>query len=247
MWPSRATVICHNKTLVQLVRLLPAKTSELHRVWGIGAKRVAQHGALMLQALAPFRAALLARRSPPPPPPPAAAHSQTKAKTRPTEADSPAAGATSTEERSRRGGGRGGGAAAAAWRDDTGTDLASQAWVDGAESNGWPASDWAARRHWCAERNECPACAGYVADGEAFKWAVMSQKLLDALASPHAYGSHREAHAAGWRWNPSPNRNQRSHNHQWWPPQSAIDEHLEEDARLPIGTMKAFEVLEAMF
>ena len=76
---------------------------------------------------------------------------------------------------------------------------------------------------------------------------MKSQQLLDALASPGAYGSHSAAHAAGWRWYASPNRNQRSHTHQWWPPQAAIDEHLAEGEKLPIGTLKAFEVLDALF
>ena len=67
-------VICHNKTLCQLVRLAPARLADLRHVWGIGAKRAAQHGELMLGALAPFRAALLAQRhdvpAPMPVPPP---------------------------------------------------------------------------------------------------------------------------------------------------------------------------------
>jgi superfamily II DNA helicase RecQ len=55
-------IICHNRTLLGLVRLLPENEEELLAVWGMGAKRVASHGNLMLQELQPFRAALLSSR-----------------------------------------------------------------------------------------------------------------------------------------------------------------------------------------
>jgi hypothetical protein len=94
--------------------------------------------------------------------------------------------------------------------------------------------------------NSCEACARYVAGGKQFSYAPMSQRLLDVLASAGAYGSHREAHAAGWRWNASPNHGQSSHAHQWWPPQKAVQEHLA-GVKLPLGTYKAFDVVNAMF
>ena len=71
----------------------------------------------------------------------------------------------------------------------------------------------------------------------------MSQRMLDMLASPRAYGSHRGAHAAGWRWNASPNHGASSHAHQWWPPQAA----LAEGAKLPLGTMAALALLDELF
>jgi hypothetical protein len=49
---------CHNRTLCELVRRLPRTLADLHRVWGIGPKRIVQHGELMLDALEPFRTAL---------------------------------------------------------------------------------------------------------------------------------------------------------------------------------------------
>ena len=55
-------VICHNRTLCELVRLLPSSLASLQRVWGIGAKRAMQHGQQMLDALEPFRAALAAKQ-----------------------------------------------------------------------------------------------------------------------------------------------------------------------------------------
>lgn len=55
-------LVCHNRTLCEIVRLLPVTTHDLMAVWGIGKKRVQQHGPLMLAALEPFRAALEERR-----------------------------------------------------------------------------------------------------------------------------------------------------------------------------------------
>ena len=79
----------------------------------------------------------------------------------------------------------------------------------------------------------------------------MSQRVLNMLGSPRAYGSHAQAAAAGWRWNAAPNHRARSHNHQWWPPQRVADEfaaaHGEAALVLPIGTTKAIEVLEWRF
>ena len=73
----------------------------------------------------------------------------------------------------------------------------------------------------------------------------MSQRLLDVLRSPGAYGSAAAAHAAGWRWHAAPNHGSNSHAHRWWPPQAAVDAVLGPGAKLPIGTYKALEVLEA--
>ena len=271
-------IICHNKTLCQLVRLTPNTRAALRHVWGIGPKRIVQHGDLMLAALAPFRAALRARR--PPELTPIAeptARNASNAKVEPplraqradaerdpqtaaratddekppktaravTDEKPPKTARVVTDEKPRRPGGVAGGA----WREDAGASLASRQWSEGAEEHGWPSTDWALRRHWCAAANGCAACAGFVADGEAFKWAVMSQKVLDVLSSSGAYGSHAAAHAAGWRWLATPNgpHPQRSHCHQWWPPQAVIDDHLEEGAKLPLGTYAAMGVLERMF
>ena len=271
-------IICHNKTLCQLVRLTPNTRSALRHVWGIGPKRIVQHGDLMLAALAPFRAALRARR--PPEPTPIAepsAQNAANAKVEPyirtqrpdaerdpqaseratddekplktarlvTDEKPPKTARVATDEKPRRPVG----AAGVPWREDAGASLSSHLWREGAEVHGWPSTDWALRRRWCAATNGCAACAGFVADGEAFKWAVMSQKVLDVLSSPGAYGSHAAAHAAGWRWLATPNgpHPQRSHCHQWWPPQAVIDDHLEKGAKLPLGTYAAMEVLERLF
>ena len=214
-------IICHNRTLVELVRRLPASTAELQAVWGIGPKRVVQHGALMIAALAPFRAALLAAR----PSPRASSASVLDA-------------ARATEQKPRR-------ASAAAWDEEAGAELAADAWRAQRDALGLPACDWAGRRRRCARVDGCAACAAYAADGEDFKYAVMSQRLLDVLRSPGAYGSAAAAHAAGWRWHASPNHGSNSHAHRWWPPQAAVDAVLGPDAKLPIGTYKALEVLEA--
>ena len=282
-------IICHNKTLCQLVRLTPHTRAALRHVWGIGPKRIVQHGDLMLAALAPFRAALRARRPPEPTPiaeptarnasnakveptlraqradaerdpqtaaratddekPPKTARAVTdekppKTARAVTDEKPPKTARAVTDEKPRRPGAVAGGA----WREDAGASLASRQWSEGAEEHGWPSTDWALRRHWCAAANGCAACAGFVADGEAFKWAVMSQKVLDVLSSSGAYGSHAAAHAAGWRWLATPNgpHPQRSHCHQWWPPQAVIDDYLE-GAKLPLGTYAAMGVLERMF
>ena len=149
--------------------------------------------------------------------------------------------------RSAAGAVEGGAVEGARWRAQAGAKLASRAWREVASAAGHPVCAWSARRTWCAEYRGCAACAQYVARGTSFSWAPLSQRLLDALGSDGAYGSHAAAHAAGWRWDAAPNRNQRSHTHQWWPPQAAVDTHLGEEATLPLGTHRAMEVLEALF
>jgi hypothetical protein len=51
-------VICHNRTLIEMVRTRPKTKTEMLTIWGIGAKRFEKHGELMLAALAPLRPAL---------------------------------------------------------------------------------------------------------------------------------------------------------------------------------------------
>ena len=75
----------------------------------------------------------------------------------------------------------------------------------------------------------------------------MSQRMLDVLASPTAYGSHAAAHAAGWRWNASPNHGQGSHTHQWWPPQAVVEAQAGAKLTLPLGTYKALALIEELF
>ena len=145
-----------------------------------------------------------------------------------------------------RDGGSDGGSDGGEWREDAGLEKASRDWVERTAVLEYPAGAWAKRRHFCAASHGCDACAGFVAEGVAWRWAPMSQRLLDTLASPGAYGSHAAAHASGWRWHASPNHGQRSHAHQWWPPQAAVDAHAP-GAKLPLGTYKAFDVLDAMF
>lgn len=53
-------VICHNRTLVEMCRRVPKDEKALLGIWGIGANRLRQHGALMLAALAPWRERLAA-------------------------------------------------------------------------------------------------------------------------------------------------------------------------------------------
>ena len=207
-------IICHNRTLCELVRLVPSDTKSLLRVFGIGPKRVVQHGQLMLDALSPFRAALLAKRPrrqvATAPPPPA-----------PVDAATPKAAAL------RSSGGR-----ASGWNEADGAALASPHW----RALDLPAGPWSERRQRCANVDGCAACARFVADGRPFDYAVQSQKVLDALASPGAYGSHAAAHAAGWRWHAAPNHNSNSHNHKWWPPQAVV-ERMDEDG-MGMGTVK---------
>jgi len=51
-------VIAHNRTLWEIVRLLPRDADELLNCWGISPTRLKQHGDQMLMALGPFRAEL---------------------------------------------------------------------------------------------------------------------------------------------------------------------------------------------
>lgn len=47
-------VICHNRTLFEMVRLLPETKEELMAVWGVSPKRYESHGELMLKAIKPW-------------------------------------------------------------------------------------------------------------------------------------------------------------------------------------------------
>ena len=284
-------VICHNKTLCELVRFLPSTMHALLACWGVGPKRATQHGQLMLEALAPFRAELAAQQrkvgwrpplraspapsdggdggggsssstpkedattsssSPSSPPPAATASSATKRRRSGRGADSSSAAAATaaaavatpaTVAAASAGGGQQ--PDSSRWRDEAGAELASVHWAAQREVLHLPAGPWAARRRRCARVNGCEACARYVADGRDWEYAPMSQRLLNVLASPGAYGSHAAAHAAGWRWYASPNHGQGSHAHQWWPPQEVVEEQRLD--KLPLGTYKALDVIEAVF
>jgi hypothetical protein len=128
--------------------------------------------------------------------------------------------------------------------EEQGAELVAHEWQEQRELLQLPSCDWAGRRRRCADVNGCQACARYASARRRFSYAPMSQRLLDVLA--HAYGSHRAAHTAGWRWYASPNHGQSSHAHKWWPPQSAVQAHLAPGTKLPIGTYKAFDVIEAL-
>ena len=140
-------VICHNRTLVELVRRLPEDLNALGAVWGIsaGGKRQAQHGEQMLAALAPFRSALLAARSPAPssPAPPSAATDAgvtTRKRRRGATASSASSSASSSST---------------FWCDDEGEPLAANAWRAQREAHGngsecLPTSCWSQRRRRCA-------------------------------------------------------------------------------------------------
>ena len=52
-------VICHNRTLIEMVRCLPKTREELLAIAGMGLKRYNAHGELMLAALEPLRADLV--------------------------------------------------------------------------------------------------------------------------------------------------------------------------------------------
>ena len=244
--------ICHNRTLCELVRLLPKGLAdltpmrrgkaELPRGWGIGTKRVEQHGQLMLDALAPFLSALRARH----PNPARSAKEPRQAVEREAAASitalvapslhvQPTSVAVQTPE------------AGAEWQDAAGHALASEAWRAQRDTHSFPSCEWTGRRERCARITGCAACARYVADGRPFDYAVQSQKLLDVLSSDGAYGSPAAAHAAGWRWHMTPNHGSSSHAHKWWPPQSIIDEIMPGKTKLPLGTNAALHLLDAHY
>ena len=259
-------MICHNRTLCELVRLVPGSLPELLNVWGIGAKRIETHGQLMLDALLPFRSALLTERAQMGWAGVALDEAEVGAGAKPrastglgdsstheaallvsakpqTRHDTVCSEKGQTAQRPRRSSS----AAAAAWDEEAGTELASEGWRAQREALGLPAGPWSERRRRCARVHGCDACKSYAAEGREFEYAPMSQRVLDMLCSPGAYGSAAAAQAAGWRWNAQPNHGQRSHAHQWWPPQAVIDELLPAGTKLPIGTYKAYELLDALF
>ena len=219
-------IICHNRTLCELVRRLPSSLGQLHRVWGVGPKRIVQHGQLMLDALEPFRAAL------------------TTAKQRTSTKASPGDGATKVATPHPR---RRSYSLPSSWQPQTGLHLVAAEWAQQCDLLELPSCDWAQRRQRCADVNGCTACARYAADGKPFSYAPMSQRLLNVLAAPGAYGSHHAAHAAGWRWYATPNHGSDSHAHKWWPPEAAVQAHVPAGTKLPLGTYAAFDVVDAIF
>eukprot|EP00592_Proboscia_alata_P016527 CAMPEP_0194395472 /NCGR_PEP_ID=MMETSP0174-20130528/124443_1 /TAXON_ID=216777 /ORGANISM="Proboscia alata, Strain PI-D3" /LENGTH=646 /DNA_ID=CAMNT_0039191415 /DNA_START=903 /DNA_END=2843 /DNA_ORIENTATION=- len=225
-------VICHNRTLCELVRRLPQNLHRLAAVWGIGGpgtKRNDMHGRLMLAALHPFRADLLAARPP-------TDKEETPVKTEMTPRRKRPRPHTSRNT-------QGSSSNASVWDEEAGEELASKAWRDQREALRLPSCDWAGRRERCALVNGCEACGRYVAIEQPFRYAALSQRVLSILASPGAYGSHAAAHAAGWRWNARPNHRQGSHAHEWWPPEATIAE----GTKLPLGTVAAFDVIDGLF
>lgn len=177
-------IICHNRTLVEMVRLCPADKEALVGVWGMGRKRLGQHGSLMLGALEPFRQKLLE------------SHAQYSR------------------------------------RKTSGGSSPSRDWLSKRERLELPDCAWDAMRGWCAQERGCQACWRWGPDG---KWAVQSQKVLNALQKLGG----REA---GWRWHPRPTGS--AHLHQWWPPQWVCEKEAIENRDLPLGTMAVLEILE---
>jgi ribonuclease D len=259
-------IICHNQTLCELVRTLPSTRAELLACWGIGPKRVAQHGELMLEALDPFRDALLAAR----PKEPRSGAVGKNAFSGPLDTPSPrlpttdskthrrAEAAVATPSISSACAAAHSGAALAgatapqpplssSWREDAGEPLASEHWKAQRDVLNLPSCEWEGRRGRCARVNGCDACGRYVAGGQHFSYAPMSQRMIDMLCSESAYGSALEAHASGWRWNAQPNHGQSSHAHQWWPPQKVVGDLLPPKTKLPLGTYKAISLLDELF
>lgn len=230
-------VICHNRTLCEMVRLLPAKLSDLSHVWGMGPSRVEQHGLLMLSALKPFRVTLENARHPSRMSKKKIAAGISSPVT--VAAFSPHAKATKKKKRAhlKKTGG---------WDENAGVDLASTAWKDQREYLDLPSCDWSLRRERCARVDGCAACARYVADGRPFDFAVQSQKLLNLFLADGAYGSHAAAHSAGWRWHARPNHgSSMSHQHKWWPPQAVVEALLPANTKLPLGTNAVLNLLDA--
>ena len=56
---SNPCVVCHNRTLCEIVRVLPRNTRELLQIWGISSNRAAKYGRGILDALRPLRKSLL--------------------------------------------------------------------------------------------------------------------------------------------------------------------------------------------
>jgi ribonuclease D len=261
-------IICHNQTLCELVRTLPRTRPELLKCWGIGPKRAAQHGDLMIDAIAPFRDFLLAARPHGPltdgdgPSAAAASEAEAEAQMATTSAVSETSLRLVSLTRTRRRAGEAVGRTSSSvrtstparavltstvWREDAGAALASEHWGAQRELLNLPSCEWQGRRRRCARTNGCDACARYAAEGHLFSYAPMSQRMIDMLCSEGAYGSALEAHAAGWRWNAQPNHGQSSHAHQWWPPQKVVEEMLPPKTKLPLGTYKAIALLDQLF
>lgn len=123
------------------------------------------------------------------------------------------------------------------------------AWTAQKQKEGLPEGPWAQRRRWCAENvhshtgKVCRTCTTKSIDAS---WGPQSQTVLRILASPHLYGSWDAAAAAGWRWYARPRS--RSHDHEWWPPQSLCDGYvaLRGSLKVPLSTTELRPVLDVM-
>jgi len=189
-------VICHNRTLFEMVRLLPQTKEELMAVWGVSPKRYASHGELMLKALKPWIPDLQKQQG----------------KIR--------------EKQPKLGP-----------KDLRGDGRAHPSWESERRRSDLPTGPWSKRRTFCASEYGCEAC---IRHGPNAAWAAMSNSLLRRLES--VYGSYEKAREAGWRWFASPNHNQGSHNHRWWPPLTTC--RMQKIKKLPLGTRKAKKLLE---
>ena len=235
-------VICHNRTLIEIVRRLPRNKTELLAIWGMSEKRYNSHGALMLQALAPLRQEL-----------------QVAATERRQRILENSAATSSSKD-----------PIDMASNKKTlvlGNGEAHPSWAAKHEKEGLPTCDWPDRRTWCVKENNCQSC---LSRGPRSPWGTSCERLFNRMSD--VYGNHhgggvevaggeqeeeeeeeeeeertRNKHLkicrdAGWRWfaNPKPSTN--SHGHMWWPPMSSLHT-LNVSEKIPMSTGKAYKMI----
>jgi len=122
-------VICQNRTLIEIVRILPSNEFELLKIWGIGKKRYEQHGILMLEALSPLRHELVEAAA-------ARASQQASSSSSSSADDTHAVESTLI----------------------TGNGECLTSWTTRKERDDLPDCSWSARRRWCAEEHSCNCC-----------------------------------------------------------------------------------------
>ena len=185
-------VICHNRTLIEMVRARPTNKTEMLAIWGIGETRFAKHGELMLAALEPLRADL-------------DTHAAVNA-TADLVSGSKSSGSTAVLSTART--------------RALGDGVPHPDWVTAQQRDGLADAPWRTRRSWCAGETGCQSCLshGNVPDGQ--NWGGGCRPFL--AKAVQVYGTLEGPRDAGWRWDAKPNHTHSSHNHRWWPPHNVV-------------------------
>ena len=148
-------VICHNRTLIEMVRARPKDKVEMLAIWGIGERRFQQHGQLMLNALDQWRELL-----------------DTKASE--TGSSSSSAQGSSTKS-----------SVCENVEFLLGSGKPHPDWVLAQQRNGLCDGPWKDRRRWCASEMGCVSCLQSGQSTDGINWGVYCNLFLQACVKTY--------------------------------------------------------------